>query len=83
MLTDINGVSLKKLSNGKLVLVQNGNETRTFEKLKAQDLKPLELLISGQFYLAKASYLELHRKNPLLLYSHAYGDWQKKKAEKK
>jgi hypothetical protein len=67
MLTDISGVRLKKLSNGKLVLVQDGNEIRTFEKLNEQDLKPLELLISGQFSLAKASYLKLHQKHPLLL----------------
>lgn len=67
MLTDINGLSLKKLPNGKLVLVQDGNETRTIKKLEPQDLKPLELLIAGQFSLAKASYLELYRKNPLLL----------------
>jgi hypothetical protein len=67
MLTDISGVKLKKLSNGKLVLLQDGNEIRTFAKLKEQDLKPLELLISGQFSLAKVSYQELHQKKPLLL----------------
>jgi hypothetical protein len=67
MLTDINGIKLKKLSNGKLVLVQNGNKIKTFKKLKAQNLKPLELLISGQFSLAKAAYIELYRENPSLL----------------
>jgi hypothetical protein len=35
--------------------------------MKEQDLKPLELLISGQYSLAKDSYQELHKKNPSLL----------------
>ncbi|MGK0409653.1 MAG: hypothetical protein ACJASB_001809 [Shewanella psychromarinicola] len=67
MLTDVSGLRLRKLANGTLILVQHGNEVRTLEELTKQQLKPLELLISGQFSLAKASYKELHLKSPLLL----------------
>ncbi|MBL4773431.1 MAG: hypothetical protein JKX98_07470, partial [Alcanivoracaceae bacterium] len=67
MLTDIRGLSLKKMADGRLSLIQQGQVILELKRLEKDHLKPLELLIAGQFSLAMKSYQELHRQNPQLL----------------
>lgn len=67
MLTDISGLTLKRMPNGKLLLLQYGIQLKELGKLTASQLKPLELLVSGEFTLAKASYKALYLRNPQLL----------------
>ena len=67
MSTDMNGIQLKMLVNGNIELVQQGGENRELVKLDDDDLKPLELVILGQFAQAKAAYVKLHEMQPKLL----------------
>ncbi len=67
MLTDISGLRLKKRADGTLLLIQHGQVILESKRLDENDLKPLELLISGQFSLAKVAYTELYKQKPNLL----------------
>ena len=67
MRTDMSGILLKKLPNGSLELIQQGSKNRELVKLKDNDLKPLELLIAGQYLRAKASYVKLYTEQPKLM----------------
>jgi len=67
MATDISGVILKKLPNGNISLVQKDKQIRELEMLSRDNLKPLELLVSRQYSLAKEAYINLHKSQPNLL----------------
>jgi len=67
MRTDMSGIRLKQLPNGNIALIQQGSENRELSLLKDNDLKPLELLIAGQFSEAKASYIKLYTEQPKLM----------------
>jgi len=67
MLTDINGLILRRMANGTILFVQDGKVILESKRLDKNELKPLELLISNQFSMAKAAYIELYSQYPELL----------------
>lgn len=67
LMTDIAGLALVRMKNGNLALEQQGIKLKVLTKLSASDLKPLELLVSGQFELAKKAYKQLFEQDSSLL----------------
>ena len=67
LLTDISGLSIKRLTDGTLLMLQQGNIIHELNRIPDEQLKPLELLVSGRFAEAKAAYQQVYRRNPELL----------------
>lgn len=65
--SDLTGIELTMLSNGDIEFTQSGSEKRILRKLRDDQLKPLELLMAGQFGTAKAAYQKIYAEKPKLL----------------
>lgn len=65
--TDLTGVELTRLPNGNIEFRQPNSKKRILHRLGDDQLKPLELLVSGQFDAAKTAYQKVHDENPKLL----------------
>ena len=65
--TDLSGVRLKLSENGDIEFIQPGSSARTLKKLSHNQLKPVELLVSGRFDEAKAGYQKIFTGYPELL----------------
>lgn len=65
--TDLISIKLKRLANGDLEILQTKSKPRNIHKLDNNNLKPLELLMAGQFNEAKSAYRKVYDQNPHLL----------------